>query len=427
MNLCDLQPYTGKRVCVALSGGRDSVALLHEFFSRGKQYGIVLSALTCEHGIRGEQSLRDLGFVRDLCNKWDIPLRVFSACVPERAKKSGRGLEEEGRIFRYECYAEVLSSGAADLVATAHHEDDFAETVLFRLCRGTSLTGLASIEEYDGIVRPLLHVTRAQIDRYAAENGLSWVEDESNADTRYTRNALRHDVIPALERAIPGATAHLVAFALSGAEDDRYLYTLAENAVVKKEDGIRISASLPFPVFSRACILAMKELGIVRDYTRANVEEISSLRALQSGRRASLPKGAEAVREGDEIVFPFRREESTEEIPFRLGTLAFGDYLIEAGEGESGDGLYLDLDSLPEGCQIRCRREGDIFRPFGGGEKKLKKFLSDKKIPARVGRSVPLVALGKEIYVVCGTEISDRVKVTDKTKRNGYIRLGKRR
>lgn len=427
MKLCDLKPYAGKRVCVALSGGRDSVALFHELRTRGGEYGIVLSALTCEHGIRGEQSLRDLEFVRALCRDACVPLRVFSASVPARARSSGRGLEEEGRLFRYECYAEVLSSGEADLVATAHHADDFAETVLFRLCRGTSLGGLAAIGERDGIVRPLLRVTRAEIERYVAENGLSWTEDESNADVRYTRNFLRREVIPALERAIPGAAAHLATFARGAEEDDKYLCSLAETALSEREDGVCVPVALPDPVFSRACVLAMKKLGVVRDYTRANVEEISALRRLQSGRKASLPSGAEAVREGDEIVFPYPRAQEEGEAAFCLGMIFFGGYAVEAGEGESAEGLRLDLGALPEGCVVRCRREGDVFRPFGGGEKTLKKYLSDKKIPARIGRQIPLVALGKEIYAVCGVEISDRIKLTEKTVRKGYIRTEKRR
>lgn len=199
------------------------MTLLHLLRARAAELDIDLSALTCEHGIRGERSLKDLRFVEELCEEWGIPLTVFRADIPARAKLSGRGLEEEGRAFRYSCFREILDADRADAVATAHHRDDVAETVLFRLARGTSPAGLAAIREGQGIIRPLLKVTRAEIEGYAARNGLPFVTDESNEDTRFARNAIRRNVLPALENAVGGAAAHLVEFAQCVQEDETYL------------------------------------------------------------------------------------------------------------------------------------------------------------------------------------------------------------
>lgn len=424
MKLFGLQPYAGKRVCVALSGGRDSVALLHYFRESAGAYGISLSALTCEHGLRGEASLADLAFVERLCAQWEVPLRVFRADVARLARERREGVEEAGRNWRYACFREVLAAGEADLVATAHHRDDYAETVLFRLARGTALAGMDVFPAQPGIVRPLLQVPRAAIDAYIAENGLAFSEDASNADERFARNRLRRTVLPALEEAVPGAAEHLVAFAERAKADEAYLAALAKEAVVMEEGGaFRVPLGLPDPLFFRACLFAMKGCGILRDYTQAHLQEIAGLRALQSGRRAALPNGVWAAREQQTVVFYTKDDASdpqtSEEAPFAVGT--FREGALTVGEGEHAHALAVDLDAFPAGCVVRTRREGDLFTPFGGARKTLKKFLTDRKISARTGKKLPVIAKGSEIYAVCGAEISERVRITAHTVRRGYL------
>lgn len=422
MALFDAKPYAGKRVCVALSGGRDSVALLHAFFACADAYDIALSALTCEHGIRGETSRRDLAFVQELCAQYQIPLTVFQADIPARAAREGRGLEETGRIWRYECFQAQRTSGRADVIATAHHRDDYAETILFRLLRGTSLAGLNAFPQREGIVRPLLHVSRAQIDDYIKAHALPFVEDETNADERFTRNLLRISVFPVLEEALPGAAEHLVDFAERVRLDDDFLFTLAREGVREAGETVRVSCALPDPIFTRACLLAIKRQGTERDYTSANIAELAKLRSLQSGRRVNLPGGRVALRDGQDVLFFLEHPRAWEgELPFALGTLDCGGEVLVVGEGERADALFVDLDAFPAGCVVRTRREGDTFAPFGGGRKSLKKFLTEKKIAAWEGRTLPLVACGSEVLAVCGVEIAARVKITEKTVRRGYL------
>ncbi|MDE7373498.1 MAG: tRNA lysidine(34) synthetase TilS, partial [Clostridia bacterium] len=253
-----MKAYAGKKVCVACSGGADSVALLHAFHAQADEWGISLSAVTCEHGIRGASSLSDLAFVRQLCKEWGIPLFEFSANVPQLAEKNGRGLEEEGRAFRYRCFEELVARGDADVIATAHHRDDLAETVLFRLARGTSLAGVDAIKERAGIVRPLLSVSKAEILNYVHENGLPFVTDETNGDEKYSRNAIRIKVLPALEEVVKGAGEHIADFARRAGEDDQYLQTLAL-AEIKRENGeICVPVTLPRPLFFRAVVAAIR-------------------------------------------------------------------------------------------------------------------------------------------------------------------------
>lgn len=420
----DFSQLHGKRVCVALSGGRDSVCLLHVLRARAKEEDIALSALTCEHGIRGAESLADLAFVERLCGAWNVPLRIFRADVPALAAAQKQGLEEAGRNFRYACFEQILAEGEADVVATAHHLDDAAETVIFRLARGTSLAGLNVFPARRGIARPFLGVTRAEIDRYIEQHRLPFAEDRSNADERYSRNRLRSRVMPALEEIVPHAAEHIAAFAARAAEDEEYLRSLAQAALTERGGALCVPTDLPAPLFSRACLAALKACGVERDYTSANLAEIARLPALQSGRKVTLPEGVTAVREGGMIAFlPSPPQTDGAELPFGHGAFALGGYTVMVGAEPAEGALVADMDAFPADCVIRTRREGDVFAPFGGGTKPLKKFLTDKKIPARVGRALPLIACGGEALAVFGTEISEKVKVTERTERRVYLTL----
>ena len=454
MELFSLAPYRGFSLAVAVSGGRDSVALLHYLHKNAEEAHISLSALTCCHGIRPSAEA-DAAFVEELCKAWGVPLTVFRADVPARAKQSGRNLEEEGRMFRRECYQTMLDGGA-DAVLTAHHRDDYAETVLFRLARGTSLRGLDVFPAQNGLLRPLLGVTRARIDEYIQENALLFREDETNADVAFSRNRIRHEVLPALERAVPGAKENLVRFAERAVRDDAFLQELALREV-RGEGEKRVFVSLPEPVFFRACLAAMKALGLTRDYTESNLQELKKLAAAQAGRFTRLPCGITVYREGADLVFLPQEEGAEEahkarELPFFLGRKeAFGG-VLEVGEDGFGVGeptktaggqlsgeppflrgeppelpkacgrvLKVDLAAVPEGAVWRTRREGDTFLPCNGHQKSLKKFLTEKKIPARVGRELPVLAKGSEVLCIAGVELSERIKRTQKTVRAGLI------
>ena len=446
MELFSLAPYRGLSLAVAVSGGRDSVALLHYLHKNAEEAHISLSALTCCHGIRPSAEA-DVAFVEELCKAWGVPLTVFRADVPARAKQSGRNLEEEGRLFRRECYQTMLDGGA-DAVLTAHHRDDYSETVLFRLARGTSLRGLDAFPAQEGLLRPLLGVTRARIDEYIKENALPFTEDETNADVAFSRNRIRHEVLPALERAVPGAKENLVRFAERAVRDDAFLQELALREV-RGEGEKRVSAALPEPVFFRACLAAMKALGLTRDYTESNLQELKKLAAAQAGRSTRLPCGITVYREGADLVFLPQKKDADQahkarELPFFLGRKeAFGG-VLEVGEGDFGAGeppqttgeppesptacgrvLYVDLAAVPEGAVWRTRRERDTFLPCNGRQKSLKKFLTEKKIPARVGRELPVLAKGSEVLCIAGVELSERIKRTPNTVRAGHITFTK--
>ncbi len=434
MELFDAEKYRGKRVCVALSGGVDSVCLLHAFKEQASKYRIVLSALHIEHGIRGEEGVRDMEFCKRLCKEWGVPLTVRREDVPKLVKEHGGNLENVARSVRYGAFHALLEEGGADLVATAHHADDVAETILFRLARGTGVSGMKAITEYGGIVRPLLSCTRAEIEGYASEKNLPHVDDSTNGDENYTRNYIRKTVLPAFEKVHKNASKHLVEFAALAAEEDGFLQQLAEDATVRMLDEEWVPVDLPDVLFNRACLSCMRQTAQY-GYTRANLGEIAKLRTAQSGKRVMLPVSGVpwqriAIREGKYIVFYWDFQEEAPEIPFAPQEGLYTKpavFSVREGAacGLEGGGskrvLAVDLDAFPEGCVVRTRREGDVFTPYRAPKKSLKKFLTDRKISARLGRKLPVIAKGNEVYAVVGVEIADAVKVTEKTVRRGVI------
>ena len=421
---------------MAVSGGVDSVSLLHYLKGQEKTYGYTLCAAHCEHGIRGEESLRDARFVKELCERWGVPLFAFSENCPLRAERDKQSLETAAREFRKECFQRLLTEEKADFIATAHHKNDEAETVLFRLLRGTSLTGVGGMSAMDGqIIRPFLSWTRVKIEAYAQENGLVFRTDSTNLETDATRNKLRLQALPMLENCVPGATDNLVRFAGLATEDDELLYRYAKALVTVANDGVQVAFSGEKPLFRRACLLALKSLGVEKDYTALHLENACALQTLQRGAKQTFPKGVEAEKREDGIYFYRKCEEDFEPKPpvqpFSEKGFDGGRYrvIVSADPFPQEDGwqvLQVDGDKIPTAAVYRFRKEGDFIERFGGGKKTLKKFFNEEKTPVAEREYLPLIAEENgEVYAVCGVEISEKVKVTAQTKRRLYIAIKK--
>lgn len=434
-----LERLDGKRICVAVSGGADSVALLHYLKAQSSHYGFSLSAVHCQHGIRGQASLDDKAFVIQLCNEWNIPLFLFDEDCPLRAKDKKESLETTARNFRRESFISLIKEKKADYIATAHHLGDEAETVLLHLARGAGLSGARGIQpQSEFYIRPFLAWSKEQILAYIGEHGLSYRTDESNLCLDATRNKIRLQVLPLLEEIIPSAKENIAKFAQKALEDDTFLYALSDKLITRQGDEYLLSFHDEKPLFYRATLSILKSLGLTQDYTTKHLESAYALQYLERGAKAHLPKNIRLEKTEKGILFTMQTEEPTiipnhTEKSFTLDGFDGGRYAVKietAVAQESANGwrvLRFDKDKLPKDAVFRFRKDGDEIEKFGGGTKSLKKFFNERKIPVRERSYLPLIASSEtgEVYAVCGVEIADKIKTTEDTKSVLYIVLQK--
>ncbi|MCD7729142.1 MAG: tRNA lysidine(34) synthetase TilS [Clostridia bacterium] len=411
------------KICVAVSGGKDSMALLHYLLKHGGEHGITLCALNCDHKIRGKASAADSAFVREYCQTNGVPLISFEY------DGKGKLTEQSARAWRHECYAKAALHFNADAVATAHHLNDNAETVLFNLARGSGLAGAEGIT--DGIaggvylLHPLITVSREEIDGYIAENKIPFVTDESNFTNDYTRNKIRHNVLPELENSVPGAAKAIYRFSRIAAETEAYFDKIIEqNAVISGIYGGQLIKNTPEKViFERAVLKVFTGFGL-KDYTRGHIDRLYDMQSAENGKQFNL-LGIICRKEQNGISFCPAAAKDSQSVPFpqgeyRSGTLYIGCKVAKYDK-ESQKVLQFDRNCIPESAVIRTRQEGDLFTKFGGGTKKLNDWFTDVKIPARLRDTIPLVADGNDILIVCGVEISEKVKITPATKQIGTV------
>lgn len=234
------------RILLGVSGGADSVCLLCLLQELSKRMGFSLGVLHIEHGIRGEESLRDADFVRRLCREKGLPFEQRSYDVPKLAKEEGLSEEEAGRKVRYAAFSEKMEKEGYQKTAVAHNLNDNAETMLFHLARGSALAGLSGIPAVRGrIIRPLLCLERREIEAYLAAIGQDYCQDRTNQELIYSRNRIRHQILPELEEINPKAVEHMGKTAAFIGEADLYLTREAkklEEACLKKKKGeVRIA------------------------------------------------------------------------------------------------------------------------------------------------------------------------------------------
>ncbi len=404
---------------MAISGGADSVCLLHLLHTNAKALDITVKAINIEHGIRGESSLQDSLFVKNFCVSLGIELKSYAVNAPAYAKENGYSLEQSARILRYECFDNALIEGFCDKIATAHHLSDNVETVLFNLFRGSALAGVCGIDEVNlngKIVRPLLSCSRAQIDEYVKQNNLPFVYDESNDCNDYTRNFLRNEVLPLIESRFEGAQGRINSFSSLAARDERLLNSLAEKLL----DGFSVEFvdELYLPLFTRACLKVMKRLGITKDFESVHLDAVYNLKKLQTGKSVDLKNGVKAYKSKNRAVFERAITPTEWQFDFELNKPFESEkyeFRFEKADKLSPKFLCFDGDKLPYNASIRTKRTGDKIVTFGGQTKTLKKFFNDKKIDARVSSFIPVIAVGSEIYAVLTVDVSKKIAVDKNT------------
>lgn len=447
----------GDKVIAGVSGGADSVCLFLMLLELREKIGFDLIAVHVHHGLRGEAADQDQRFVEALCEQHRIPLEIFRVNLESIAKKRKQSLEEAGRMVRREAFDSVCQKYGGNKIALAHHQNDNAETLLWNLSRGTGLDGLGGIRPVNGkFIRPLLCMNRKEIEEYLAKRKQSYCIDETNAGTDYTRNKLRHLVLPILEEQVNSAAVrHMNETMEQIWELQEYMQEQVEAAYQEcvqehseKACWIQIQQNSfeTFPELIKKMVIrkGMEQVGgKKRDLSHKHVDVMMELMNKQVGRTLDLPYEMHAKRNYEGIRLEKRRtyssgEEKKAEIMQECmselnipGETILADRnlkvrckILEKPKNLSIKDIpqkiytkWFDYDIIKSSLYIRTRQAGDnIVIDEKGHQKKLKSWFVDEKIPKEVRDSQLLLAENNDILWVLGHRMSKAYQVKQSTK-----------
>ncbi len=418
----------GETIAVACSGGQDSMALLHYLNSVKEELGCKVVAVNVDHSIR-ETSESDSQFVINYCNKNGIKVYSFKVDAEKFSKEHKLTLEQGARECRFRVFKSLVTKKIANKIALAHHKQDQAETILLNIFRGTGIAGASGMDyTRDGIyIRPLLTVTKSEIGAYIATNDIPFVEDETNMDSDYNRNYIRNKIMPLIRLRWPNADSAIAEFGATCRADEEFIKSqISEDAMIKEDGLVRIYSSYfiyPDSYIYRLILMALKSIGITQNIEKKHLKMIKDMAIeAENGTKISLPNGLTVIKEYTYITFTSRvAKKSKKTYPFTKGKLDISNFgVIDTNITRKFDlGTYshlIDAGKLPKGVEWRFRKDGDFFEKFGGGTKSLSDYLIDKKVPVRLRNTTPVLALGSEIYIIAGVEISEKLKVDKSTK-----------
>lgn len=427
----------GDSVLAAVSGGADSTALLDCLCELRGEWGLSIAVCHVNHSLRGAESDRDEALVRQMCRKYGVKLFCFTENILEYAEKMGQSVEEAAREVRYQRMKEAAEAfGPGTRIATAHTLSDSMETALFHLARGTGPAGLCGIPPVRGeIIRPLIEITRREVEQYCEERGLQTVTDSTNLTDAYTRNRIRHHVIPRLYEVNPAADAAYLRLTEILRNEQDYLDVQARELLrrAEREDGWdteTLSAAHP-ALLRHALVLLLKERGFSVSYEW--IQRMTD--AIRKGEHASWELSFKRFCETDgsrlRMIWAEKEENPEWEYPIADGTsIQIGDRIIsflyadyeDYKKTENYKKTHLknavDYDKIRNQAIVRTRRAGDRFSlPGRNWTKTLKKLMNEEKIP-REQRSRRLVCADeKGVFWVEGFGADKRAAVDEGTKR----------
>ena len=447
---CHRLAPAGCRIVAACSGGPDSLALVDLLEDLKLELDITVHVAHFDHGLRGAASLDDANFVRDFCRARELPFHLGGADVAALAAKDGGSVEETGRNLRYEYLQQVAGAVGGALIATGHHRDDQAETVLLNFLRGSGVQGLRGMRPRRGaLIRPLLCLSRGEVELWCRQRNLTPRTDASNFDVRYRRNRIRHELLPLLAAGYNPAIADTLArmaevFAAEHEFVHTYVQTIFSELVREDAAGLSLDLSkferLPAAV-QRELIRCMNEQlrGPANGFGFAHVELVRELFLQSPGTRVlDLPGRVRASRSYRELRLERWSDPQPSVLPATVVCLEFGvtelpalqlkvDCRLVEGQAPDFAGIadnqaLFDPAALRFPLWLRFRRPGDRFQPLGSsGSRKLKELLIDLKIPAAKRDRVPLIGDAEGILWVVGYRRSERGKVAAGAK--SWVRI----
>ena len=447
----EMLPSRGGRVLAGVSGGADSVCLLLVLAALREDLDFDLRAIHIHHGLR-ERAGEDLAFTQDLCAGLQVPCRTWYVDAAAYAAGHGLGVEEACRILRYQCFEQACLEWEAEgpgpdgqngscRIAVAHHMEDQAETVLFHICRGSSIAGLRGMLPVSGrLIRPLLEETRDQIETYLREKGQTWRTDETNLDPSYTRNRLRLQILPLLEQYVnPAALRHLARLGTEAALERCRSPAEGDPGTDRSPhgngNGVFISLLLREPALLQQRILYLLLTGAAgrkKDIGEVHIRALLQLARTGGSGRLDLPAGVTARKSYDRLIFrrpgPQVPEAASESglldrdtgLPLSEEAYQVTVFPFSGDMGSIPRNKYtnwVDYDKITTLPVFRKRQEGDRITILADGRsKKLARVMIDAHVPAAVRDRVVMPALGQEILWLPGIRASRKYRVTPETK-----------
>lgn len=434
----------GDRVLVGFSGGPDSICLLHILYRLSSFLGISLVAVHLNHMIRDEEAIRDESFSKEFAESLNIPFYSKRVPVEDLAKDMRLSTEEAGRIVRYGFFDDVCKLEGANKIALAHNMNDQAETMIMRFFRGTGVSGLGGINPVreDKYIRPIIGLSRDEIEEYCLNNGLNPVRDSTNEKSIYTRNRIRLELIPYIrEHLNPNVIESLYKASEIIRDEDSFLNKTAKGYIedIKFKDGLLVEKFNCLDVAVRRRIIRIlidRVRGDIVGIESIHVEEcIELILKGETGKRVDLPGGIQCVIEYD--IFKFKKETEKKYYNYSLPLpgginikeidLAISTKVLEKNNSNFRDNdfvKYFDYDKIKGELSVRNRRDGDYIYPKGmRGRKKFKDILIDKKIPRDKRDDIPLIAIEGEIIWAIGFRDTNNYKIDEKTKKILEIKI----
>lgn len=436
----------GEHLVVGVSGGADSVCLLKLLYEIQKEWQLTLSVVHINHGIRRREAEDDACYVRELAGQWELPFYLIERDVPALAKECGQTEEEAGRELRYRELERIRKQQCADWIAVAHHQEDQAETVLFQALRGSGVRGVAGMAPKTGyVLRPLLDMTRAEIEEYLQRECILYRNDSTNEDTAYTRNYIRKELFPRLEQRLNRqAVRHLAEIAGDARQWRDYIERQAApvaERIIRSETGGRLVLDLHELLQQEAVIqdeiiriFLQQKIRGVKDITRTHYRQIRELLFKDTGKQLHLPDRVVVERRYNQIYA--YRDDGGGWDEFSLACAVPSVNIVEMNGGSSCITLTLkerndlpqqipqkdytkwfDYDKILNGLVLRTPKEGDYFiMDRAGHRKKLSRYYIDRKVPQQERARQLVLAEGNKVLWAIPGRMSEDCKVTESTK-----------
>lgn len=435
----------GDTIVVGVSGGADSMCLLHFLASIRNQLKLNLIVAHINHNLRGEEALRDQKFVENTCNNLNVECRVLNADINKISANTGESSEECGRRIRYEFFNEL--SGNTGKIATAHTLSDNTETILFNIIRGTGLKGIIGIPRTrNNIIRPIIDITRQQVEEYCSENNIEYVTDSTNLTNDYSRNKIRNTVIPVLKDINPSLEQTILRLSSIAKENLTAVTSLAQDlldkSVTKNGYSCSILSTADKTILKQAIILLLQGLDC-KSYEEKHINLIYDIVVAKQG-AVQLPNSYTAIasqgilrvhknisKHKEVNCAKNQSELFKEKTSFVINNKKIKVEIIPKQEFDEILKVHnllvknaLDYDIISFDTLIRTRLPKDVFKQQGRGvTKTLKKLFIEAKVPAEIRDTLPVIAEKNKILWACGFGVSEECAVTGKTKNVALIKV----